>query len=114
MVVKALLSIPAVDEVLVVADGSADRTAEEASAAGVPRRGGAGGDGPPCDRQGAGSLPAQGAPGAGHPAGRPAPGSGTPMSRPFALILIGVVGFLYARADAGGRIRGGRVIRVPN
>jgi glycosyltransferase involved in cell wall biosynthesis len=35
MTVKALLGIPAVDEVLVVADGSGDRTAEEAHAAGA-------------------------------------------------------------------------------
>jgi hypothetical protein len=36
------------------------------------------------------------------------------MSRGFALVLIGVVGFLYARADAHGRIRTGRGIRVRN
>ena len=35
MTVKALLGIPAVHEVLVVADGSRDRTAEEANAAGA-------------------------------------------------------------------------------
>jgi glucosyl-3-phosphoglycerate synthase len=35
MTVKALLGIPAVHEVLVVADGSVDRTAEEAQAAGA-------------------------------------------------------------------------------
>lgn len=36
------------------------------------------------------------------------------MSRAFALALIGVVAFLYARADAGGRIRNGRGIRMRN
>jgi UDP-GlcNAc:undecaprenyl-phosphate/decaprenyl-phosphate GlcNAc-1-phosphate transferase len=36
------------------------------------------------------------------------------VSRVFALVLIGVVGFLYARADARGRIRAGRGIRVRN
>jgi glycosyl transferase family 2 len=35
MTVKALLGIPAIDEVLVVADGSDDRTAEEALSAGA-------------------------------------------------------------------------------
>jgi hypothetical protein len=36
------------------------------------------------------------------------------VSRTLALVLIGVVGFLYARADGRGRIRNGRGIRVPN
>jgi UDP-GlcNAc:undecaprenyl-phosphate GlcNAc-1-phosphate transferase len=36
------------------------------------------------------------------------------VSRAFALVLIGVVGFLYARADARGRMRTGRGIRVRN
>jgi UDP-GlcNAc:undecaprenyl-phosphate/decaprenyl-phosphate GlcNAc-1-phosphate transferase len=36
------------------------------------------------------------------------------MSRAFALVLICVVGFLYARADGRGRIRTGRGIRVRN
>jgi UDP-GlcNAc:undecaprenyl-phosphate/decaprenyl-phosphate GlcNAc-1-phosphate transferase len=36
------------------------------------------------------------------------------VSRALALGLIGVVGFLYARADVRGRIRNGRGIRVPN
>jgi UDP-GlcNAc:undecaprenyl-phosphate GlcNAc-1-phosphate transferase len=36
------------------------------------------------------------------------------VSRAFALTLIGVVGFLYARADARGRIRNGRGVWVTN
>jgi UDP-GlcNAc:undecaprenyl-phosphate/decaprenyl-phosphate GlcNAc-1-phosphate transferase len=36
------------------------------------------------------------------------------MSRLFALALIAAVGFLYARADATGRLRAGRGLAVPN
>src|SRR5438093_8554286 len=36
------------------------------------------------------------------------------MSRAFGLVLIGVLGFLYARADAGGRIRAGRGVWASN
>src|SRR2546426_5792454 len=36
------------------------------------------------------------------------------MTRVFALALIGILGFLYARADARGRLRAGRGISVPN
>lgn len=36
------------------------------------------------------------------------------MTRVFALVLIAVVGFLYARADARGRVRSGRGIAVAN